>query len=121
MQKYLVRLCCLIVSAWFAIATAEAQNQHTLTGKVLLPNGAQPPNPVRVILTYNGRHIYETFTDLSGRFSFSALGRGIYQLTADGDENFETTRVSAEISAYGSAPQTFTQNIQLHPKKAGVI
>jgi tetratricopeptide (TPR) repeat protein len=68
---------------------------------------------VRVSLTFNGRHLYETFTDLSGRFSFPGLARGTYQLTAEGDgKTFETTTVYAEVSAFG-APQLFTQDIQL--------
>jgi tetratricopeptide (TPR) repeat protein len=66
--------------------------------------------------------VYETFTDLSGRFSFTGLRRGIYQLTAEGDDQtFETTRVNAEISAYGTAPQSFTQNIQLRLKTGKAV
>ena len=100
-----------------ASMASYAQGSHTLQGKVVLPNGATPPNPVRVSLTFNGMSVYETFTDLSGRFSFTGLRRGMYQLTAEGDDRtFETTRVSAEVVAYGSAPQTFTQNIQLRIK-----
>jgi tetratricopeptide (TPR) repeat protein len=96
-----------------------AQNVHTLQGRVIAPNGLQPQNPVRVTLTFDGRRIYETFTDLSGRFSFTGLGRGTYQLTADGDDQtFERTTVYAEVSAFGSAPQLFTQDIQLQPLRA---
>ena len=73
-----------------------------LQGKVITPSGTQPTTPVRVKLTFNGRAIHETFTDLSGRFSFPGLSRGTYQLTAEGDGvNFETTTVYAEISAFG--------------------
>ncbi|HJQ23601.1 MAG TPA: tetratricopeptide repeat protein [Blastocatellia bacterium] len=98
------------------IASARAQGMHTLQGKVQLPNGAPPTRPVRVMLTFNGMRVYETFTDLSGGFSFSGLHGGTYQLTAEGDgENFETTRVNAEILATGS-PQTFTQNVPLRAK-----
>jgi tetratricopeptide (TPR) repeat protein len=69
-----------------------------------------------VKLTFNGRAINETFTDLSGRFSFPGVGRGTYQLTAEGDGiNFETTTIYAEIAAFGSAPQSFTQDIQMRP------
>jgi Tfp pilus assembly protein PilF len=94
-----------------------AQGQHALQGRVLLPNGSPPSNSVKVTLTFNGMRVYETFTDLSGRFSFSGLRRGTYQLTAEGDgQSFETTRVDADVSAYGSAPQIFTQNIQLRLK-----
>ncbi len=95
---------------------AFAQNANELQGRVTTPSGTQPTNPVRVKLTFNGRPIHETFTDLSGRFSFPGLARGTYQLTAEGDGiNFETTTVYAEISAFGSAPQSFTQDIQLRP------
>jgi tetratricopeptide (TPR) repeat protein len=87
-----------------------------LSGKVITPSGTQPVSPVRVKLTFNGRAINETFTDLSGRFSFPGVSRGTYQLTAEGDGiNFETTTVYAEIAAFGSAPQSFTQDIQLRP------
>jgi tetratricopeptide (TPR) repeat protein len=93
-----------------------AQNANVLQGKVITPSGTQPTNPVRVKLTFNGRPIHETFTDLSGRFSFPGLSRGTYQLTAEGDGlTFETTAVYADISAFGSAPQSFTQDIQLRP------
>lgn len=104
-----------------AISSA-AQGQHTLQGKVMLANGSPPPVSVKVALTFNGMHVYETFTDLSGRFSFSGLRRGTYQLTAEGDgRTFETTRVTAEVSAYGSAPQTFTENIQLRAKAGKAV
>ncbi|HWP42294.1 MAG TPA: tetratricopeptide repeat protein [Blastocatellia bacterium] len=108
-------LICSLIS--ICAAVSSAQGQHTLQGKVALPNNAPPPNSVKVTLTFNGRRIYETFTDLSGRFTFGGLGRGIYQLTAEGDgELFETTTVQAEVAAFGSAPQVFTQNIQLKLK-----
>jgi tetratricopeptide (TPR) repeat protein len=103
-------------------ASIQGQSSHALQGKVLLPNGAPPPNSVRVTLTFNNMSVYETFTDLSGRFSFTGLHRGMYQLTAEGDDRtFETTRVNAEIAAYGSAPQAFTQNIQLRVKAANAV
>jgi len=101
-----------LLLACFSLASA----QSVLSGKVITPSGTQPTNPVRVKLTFNGRAINETFTDLSGRFSFPGVNRGTYQLTAEGDGiNFETTTVYAEIAAFGSAPQSFTQDIQLRP------
>jgi tetratricopeptide (TPR) repeat protein len=93
-----------------------AQGAHTLQGRVMMPNGAQPTAPVKVTLTFSGRRIYETFTDLSGRFTFVALARGTYQLTAEGDsQTFETTTVYADVSAFGSGAQLFTQDIPLRP------
>ena len=95
---------------------ANAQGGNVLEGKVVTPSGVQPNAPVRVKLTLNGRPIHETFTDLSGRFSFPGLFRGRYQLTAEGDGlSFETTSVYAEISAFGPSSQSFTQDIQLRP------
>jgi tetratricopeptide (TPR) repeat protein len=97
-------------------AVAIAQGGNVLEGKVITPSGVQPTAPVRVKLTFNGRAINETFTDLSGRFSFPGVSRGRYQLTAEGDGNsFETTSVYAEISSFGPAGQSFTQDIQLRP------
>jgi tetratricopeptide (TPR) repeat protein len=111
------RISLLVLAILFPTASALGQGAHSLEGRVLLPNGAAPSTPVKVTLTFSGRVIYETFTDLSGRFTFKGLQRGMYQLTAEGnDQTFETTRVEAEVSAFGSAPQTFTQNIQLRPK-----
>jgi cytochrome c-type biogenesis protein CcmH/NrfG len=93
-----------------------AQGGNVLEGKVITPSGMQPTAPVRVKLTLNGRAIHETFTDLSGRFSFPGIGRGVYQITAEGDgQTFETTSVTAEVSAFGAAPQSFTQDIQMRP------
>ena len=95
---------------------ATAQGANVLQGKVITPGGIQPTSPVRVKLTFNGRSMYETFTDLSGRFTFPGLQRGTYLLTAEGDGvNFETTSVQADISAFGPSGQTFTQDIQLRP------
>jgi len=103
------------------------QGGNVLQGRVITPSGTQPTNPVRVKLTFNGRAINETFTDLSGRFSFPGIAGGRYQLTADGDGvNFETTTVYADVTAFGG-PQTFTQDIQLRPvahkstPQAGVV
>jgi tetratricopeptide (TPR) repeat protein len=103
------------------------QGQNVLQGRVVTPSGTQPTNPVRVKLTFNGRAINETFTDLSGRFNFPGIAGGRYQLTAEGDGiNFETTTVYADVTAFGG-PQTFTQDIQLRPvahkpaQQAGVL
>ncbi len=98
------------------LLAAFVQGANVLQGKVIAPSGTQPANSVRVKLTFNGKAIHETFTDLSGRFSFPGLSRGTYLLTADGDGlTFETTSVQAEISSFGSAPQSFTQDIYLRP------
>ncbi len=119
---------CLVVAFFASASLAVAQNANVLQGRVIAPSGTQPTNPVRVKLTFNGRPIHETFSDLSGRFSFPGLARGTYQLTAEGDGiTFETTSVSADVSAFGSAPQSFTQDIQLRPirhkpiPQAGVV
>ena len=99
-----------------APAGARAQGTNTLEGRVSLPSGAQPAQSVRVTLTQGGRRIFETFTDLSGRFIFAGLRRGAYRLTAEGDGRlFETTSVDVDISSIGSGAQAYA-NIQLAPK-----
>jgi tetratricopeptide (TPR) repeat protein len=103
----------LLLLATFS--SISAQGGSVLEGKAITPSGIQPTNPVRVKLTFNGRPIHETFTDLSGRFTFPGLRAGTYQLTAEGDGlTFETTTVAADIPAFG-AGQGFTQDIQLRP------
>jgi tetratricopeptide (TPR) repeat protein len=103
----------------FLLASALAvlaQGGHTLQGRVVTPNGTQPTNSVKITLTLNGRRVHETFTDLSGRFSFAGIAAGSYQLTAEGDsQSFVTTSVYAQVSAFGSSAQLFTQDIQLRP------
>jgi hypothetical protein len=64
------------LSVFVTLFLALAQGTNVLEGKVVMPSGTQPTNPVRVKLTFNGRAIHETFTDLSGRFSFPGLSRG---------------------------------------------
>ena len=119
-SRYRFSLACLLL--FLAASTAQAQGAHILEGRVALPNGGQPTNPVKVTLTFNGRRMHETFTDLSGRFIFNGIRSGTYQLIADGDgQTFETTSVRAEITAFGSGAKSFTQNIQLRPKAGATI
>ena len=89
------RISFICLALLFGAASARAQGLNTLEGRVVLPSGMQPSQPVRVMLTY--------------------------QLTAEGDgETFETTTITCDVGAFGGA-QTFTQNIQLRPKAgAGV-
>lgn len=103
-------------------ASARAQGTNTLEGRVALPSGAQPAQPVRVTLTQGGRRLFETFTDLSGRFTFTGLSGGAYQLTAEGDgRTFETTSAPVEVNSFGGGAQTFSQNIQLRPKAGSAL
>ncbi len=122
MRGVQIRIAALAVAIVVAAATSLAQAANTLQGKVVFPGGSPPPNPVKVTLTFSGARVHEIFTDLSGRFSFSGLRPGRYQLIAEGDgRTFETTRVDAEILAFGSAPRTFTQNVQLRPKADNAV
>ena len=115
-MRYVGRIAEFSTILMLSFSVASAQGSNSLQGRVIAPDGNQPLAPVRVRLTYNGRRIYETFTDLSGRFSFSGLSKGTYQLTAEGDgQSFVTTTVYAELSTFGNAPQLFTQEIQLRP------
>jgi Tfp pilus assembly protein PilF len=121
-KKNLAPFFLLFVPVFILTTLTSAQGQHSLQGRVRFSDGSAPPNPVKVTLTFNGRRIYETFTDISGRFFFTGLQRGNFHLVAEGDDQtFDTTNVEAEINAYGSAPQIFTQNIQLRPKAGKAV
>jgi tetratricopeptide (TPR) repeat protein len=114
------RLFFLCLALLLPASAARAQGRVTLEGRVMLPSGMQPTQSVRVTLTQSGRPVYETFTDLSGRFNFPGLRSGTYQLTAEGDDQtFETTSVTVDISA--SLAQSLTQNIQLRPKAGAAL
>jgi Flp pilus assembly protein TadD len=103
-------------------ASARAQGQNSLEGRVVLPSGGQPAQSVRVSLTQGGRRIHETFTDLSGRFYFPGLRGGSYQLTAEGDgREFETTSISVEVGSFGGGGMNLTQNIQLKARAGAAV
>ncbi len=116
-MRITARLAFVLLAFLLAATAARAQGQNAIEGRVLLPSGTSPAQPVRVTLTQGGRRIHETFTDLSGRFSFPGLRGGAYQLTAEGDGRaFETTSVQVEVTSFGGGGQTVTQNIQLRAK-----
>lgn len=116
-RRLLARLVLVCFALLLAGSAATAQGQNAVEGRVALPSGAQPAQSVRVTLTLSGRRIYETYTDLSGRFAFGGVGRGTYQITAEGDgQTFETTSVQVDVTSFGGSGQSFTQNIQLRPK-----
>jgi Tfp pilus assembly protein PilF len=110
-----VAIACLALL--LSASAARAQGPSGVEGRVMLPSGAQPAQPVRVRLIQSGRPVFETYTDLSGRFYFSGVHTGSYQLTAEGDgSTFETTTVSVEVSVFSGGGQNITQNIQLRAK-----
>jgi tetratricopeptide (TPR) repeat protein len=116
------RFVSIALATLLAATTSLGQAAHSLQGRVVLPNGAQPPNPVKITLSFSGKRVHEAFTDLSGRFFFSGLSRGRYQLSAEGDgATFETTQAEAEVLGFGSGSQTYTQNIQLRVKAGKTI
>jgi Tfp pilus assembly protein PilF len=115
-------LLCLALLLAALPARAQGQGQSSLEGRVMLPSGLQPTQSVRVTLTQSGRPVYETFTDLSGRFNFSGLRPGTYQITAEGDDQtFETTSVTVDIGSVGGFVQSVSQNIQLKPKAGASV
>ncbi len=114
--RALAALACVALIACAPPASAQ-QGPNSLEGRVTLPNGEPPRQPVRVALSLNGRNVYETFTDLSGRFNFSGLANGTYTVTAESDgSSFESTSARVDLGVFGGGPQNYTQNIQLRMK-----
>src|ERR1051325_2841750 len=106
-RAFAIAVCLVSILGCYSVAVG--QGGSGLQGRFITPSGAQPTSPVRVKLTFNGRAILETFTDLSGRFTFPGIRNGTYQLTAEGDGvNFETTTIYADVPAFGGGGQTFT-------------
>ena len=116
-RPLLDRLVFLTLVLLLTATAAHAQGANTIDGRVILPNGSPPAQPVRVSLTQSRRPLYETFTDLSGRFYFSGLAPGTYQLIAEGDGlSFETTSVMTNVGSFGRGGQMVTQDIHLRVK-----
>ena len=114
-SRYWISLLALLIFISFPTTTSAQAGGNVLQGRVIAPDGTQPNSPVRVRLTYNGRLIFETFTDLSGRFEFPGIQGGRYVITAEGDGlTFETTSVSTDVTGFGS-PQSYTQDVHLRP------
>ena len=113
---YRIVLLALFIFIFLPITTSAQTGGNVLQGRVFAPDGTQPNAPVRVRLTYNGRLILETFTDLSGRFEFPGIQAGRYVITAEGDGlAFETTAVTTDVTGFGSSPQSYTQDVHLRP------
>src|SRR6185295_10337349 len=114
-NRYWIPLLALLIFIFLPTTTSAQSGGNVLQGRVIAPDGTQPNSPVRVRLTYNGRLIFETFTDLSGRFEFPGIQGGRYVITAEGDGlTFETTSVSTDVTGFGS-PQSYTQDVHLLP------
>ena len=114
LRKFSIRLGSILAAILLAAASVFAQGVHTLQGRVITPNGTSTSRAREdhsdAERQANLRNVYRSQWPLL----FPALARGNYQLTAQGDnQTFETTNVYAEVAAYGSAPQLFTQDIQL--------
>jgi tetratricopeptide (TPR) repeat protein len=112
-------LCC--ATLLLATFNAQAQSSYTIQGRVLAPNGRPPSVAVKVTLMNYGRPVIHIFTDLSGNFIFSGVGRGSYSITAEGDgQEFETTTINVEVGGIG-AQQVFAQDIQLTAKRSKTL
>jgi len=74
-------------------AFQSARSRVGIEGSVSGERGQPPPNARVRLESVEGEEIFETGVDEEGRYSFSAVGRGVYSLvgTADGYETFRQT------------------------------
>jgi tetratricopeptide (TPR) repeat protein len=95
-------------------ATAAAQG-GSISGSVLLPNGASLNERARVILQTDRGIKSNVYTDNRGRFQFSGLTPTVYEVVVEADgDRFEIARATVEV--FPGSPAMV--NINLKEKKA---
>jgi len=104
----------VLASILLASATTLAQSPGSISGKVVLPDGSNLAQGVRISLETMRGVKSSVYTDNQGAFAFRGLTPGSYQIIVEGDKNlWETT--SANLEVFPGAPSILT--ITLKPKK----
>ena len=105
----------ILAGILFLLPASVSAQGGSISGSVLLPNGAALNERARVVLQTNRGVKSNVYTDNRGRFQFSGLTPTIYEVVieADGDR-FEIARATVEV--FPGAPAMI--NINLKEKKA---
>src|SRR5215471_152731 len=86
------------VNAQVRTTTSPNTTPGSINGKVLLPNGGYLTESTRIRLETSRGVSASVFTDPDGKFQFTDLTPGSYQVVVDGDNNrFETTTQRVEV------------------------
>ena len=72
----------VLVSVLFTVSIAVAQSGGSIKGKMLDKGNGEPLPFANIILMKGGSQVAGTTTDFDGRFTFSALTPGKYDLQA---------------------------------------
>ncbi len=74
--------------------TSGTGGLHSIRGRIYLPNGRSPVNPIRVELQSTAQPTKFVYADRDGTFSFTSLGPGSYTVVVDAGDEFEIERES---------------------------
>jgi tetratricopeptide (TPR) repeat protein len=125
LTKNLIHSSLLILSI-ACVATAQAVGSsraipggdgvNTIQGRVYFPPGEQKGKAIKLHLeSYNSIAGQSAVSDQDGVFRFNNLTPGAYTVVVDGGKEYENTRESVTIEAFGGA-RIAQVNIQLRPK-----
>jgi tetratricopeptide (TPR) repeat protein len=105
----------LLLGIYCLLPASAAAQGGSITGNVLLPNGAALNERARVVLQTDRGIRSNVYTDSRGRFQFDRLTPNLYEVVieADGDR-YEIAKVSVEV--FPGAPAMI--NVNLKEKKA---
>jgi len=108
---FVLGLLCLLCNT---SALSQSNATGTISGRVMLPNGASVTHSVRISLETSRGVKSSVFTDNQGQFIFRSLAPGLYQVIVEGDKTlWETTQVNTEV--FPGSPSILT--IVLKEKK----
>jgi tetratricopeptide (TPR) repeat protein len=109
-----VRTGLLLVGALFLMPASTAAQGGSISGNVVLPNGAFLNERARITLQTDRGVRSSVYTDNQGHFQFKGLTPTVYQVVAEPDgDRFEIAKVTVEV--FPSAPSIV--NISLKEKK----
>jgi Tfp pilus assembly protein PilF len=91
----------VVVSSCLAVGTFHAQSRtntsgtggiHQIRGRIHLPNGRTPEEPIRVELQSSNFSTLTVETDRNGGYAFVNLAPGNYTVVVEAGDDFETSR-----------------------------
>lgn len=109
-----LRVGLVLAGVLFLLPVAASAQGGSISGSVLLPNGASLNERARVVLQTDRGIKSNVYTDGRGRFQFNGLTPNVYEVVieADGDR-FEIARVTVEV--FPGSPAMI--NVNLKEKK----